>query len=132
MAEFQDKKLICKDCGVDFVWTANEQRFYKDKGLQNVPGRCQGCREDYKKFKTDERPKRLIKCSKCPKTDELRFLPQEGETVLCGTCFKEKKETLGMQETKFPLVSEKPTEETKSAESDKQQKESPAPIPTAE
>ena len=25
---FEDKTLVCKDCGKEFVWTAGEQEFY--------------------------------------------------------------------------------------------------------
>ena len=29
--EFVDETLVCKDCGKEFVFTAGEQRFYKEK-----------------------------------------------------------------------------------------------------
>ena len=25
---YEDKTLVCKDCGQEFVWTAGEQEFY--------------------------------------------------------------------------------------------------------
>ena len=37
---FQDKTLVCKDCGQEFIWTAGEQEFYASRGLQNAPTRC--------------------------------------------------------------------------------------------
>jgi hypothetical protein len=37
---FQDQKLICKDCGQEFIWSADEQGFYASKGLLNAPTRC--------------------------------------------------------------------------------------------
>jgi len=40
---FIDKKILCKDCHLDFVWEANEQRFYASKGLL-PPKRCSTCR----------------------------------------------------------------------------------------
>ena len=33
--EFQDETLVCKDCGNEFVFTAGEQAFYKEKGFVN-------------------------------------------------------------------------------------------------
>lgn len=39
-----DRTLKCKDCGSDFVFTAGEQDFYKEKGFENEPTRCTGCR----------------------------------------------------------------------------------------
>lgn len=40
----EDKKIICKDCGNEFVFTVGEQEFYKEKGLENDPVRCADCR----------------------------------------------------------------------------------------
>ena len=41
---FEDKTLVCRECGKEFVFTASEQQFYADKGFQNEPGRCPACR----------------------------------------------------------------------------------------
>lgn len=40
----EDKTLVCKDCGKEFVFTAGEQEFYKEKGFTNEPTRCKDCR----------------------------------------------------------------------------------------
>ena len=42
---YEDKTLVCKDCGKEFVFTAGEQEFYAEKGFQNEPLRCKECRE---------------------------------------------------------------------------------------
>lgn len=39
-----DKKIICKDCGKEFIFTEGEQNFYKEKGF-NDPVRCKECRQ---------------------------------------------------------------------------------------
>lgn len=39
-----DKTIVCKDCGSEFVFTENEQNFYKEKGFENEPLRCADCR----------------------------------------------------------------------------------------
>ena len=39
-----DKTLVCRDCGAEFVFTVGEQEFYKEKGFENDPVRCQACR----------------------------------------------------------------------------------------
>ncbi|MDI6619632.1 MAG: zinc-ribbon domain-containing protein [Clostridiales bacterium] len=39
-----DKKLICKDCGKEFIFTEGEQKFYAEKGFTNEPIRCKECR----------------------------------------------------------------------------------------
>lgn len=40
----EDKKFACRDCGEEFVWTVGEQEFYQQKGFENQPTRCPGCR----------------------------------------------------------------------------------------
>lgn len=41
---YEDKTIICKDCGKEFTFTAGEQAFYAQKGLTNEPVRCKECR----------------------------------------------------------------------------------------
>lgn len=38
-----DKKIICRDCGQEFVFTVEEQEFFKSKEFED-PKRCQRCR----------------------------------------------------------------------------------------
>ncbi len=45
MEELQDKTLVCKDCGAEFVFTVGEQQFYAEKGFTNEPQRCPDCRK---------------------------------------------------------------------------------------
>lgn len=42
---YADKNLTCRDCGVEFVFTAGEQEFYAQKGFTNEPTRCPTCRQ---------------------------------------------------------------------------------------
>ena len=37
---YEDKTLVCKECGKEFVFTAGEQEFYAEKGFTNEPQRC--------------------------------------------------------------------------------------------
>lgn len=41
----QDEKIICKDCGKEFIFTVRDQEFYAEKGFQNKPVRCKECRQ---------------------------------------------------------------------------------------
>ena len=41
----EDKNIICKDCGKEFVFTTGEQEFFKEKGFTNDPVRCPDCRK---------------------------------------------------------------------------------------
>lgn len=38
--EFHDETLVCKECGNEFVFSAGEQAFYKEKGFLNKPKMC--------------------------------------------------------------------------------------------
>ena len=42
---YEDKTLVCKECGQEFVFTAGEQEFYAERGFQNEPQRCKSCRD---------------------------------------------------------------------------------------
>ena len=33
---YEDKTLVCKECGAEFVFTAGEQEFYAEKGLKTT------------------------------------------------------------------------------------------------
>ncbi|GKX67799.1 zinc-ribbon domain-containing protein [Inconstantimicrobium mannanitabidum] len=41
----EDKTIVCKDCGKEFVFTVGEQEFFKEKGFENDPVRCPECRK---------------------------------------------------------------------------------------
>ena len=46
---FEDKTLVCKDCGKEFVWTAGEQEFYASRGFENQPQRCKARAQDVRR-----------------------------------------------------------------------------------
>ena len=48
MQELKDKTIKCKDCGAEFIFTVNDQKFYQEKGFTNEPKRCKTCREKKK------------------------------------------------------------------------------------
>ena len=39
---FEDKTLVCKECGKEFVWTAGEQEFYASRGFREPAPALQG------------------------------------------------------------------------------------------
>lgn len=48
--ENNDKKIVCKDCNKEFIFTIGEQAFYESKGFSE-PVRCKDCREKRKQEK---------------------------------------------------------------------------------
>lgn len=85
-SDLEDKTLMCKDCGNKFVWTKGEQKFFLDKGLQNIPKRCKPCTAVYKAKLQEKRPTWWIQCTSCRKKAEVPFEPKS-EDVLCEECF---------------------------------------------
>lgn len=53
----EDKTIVCKDCGKEFVFTVREQEFYKEKGFTNEPVRCKECRDKKKAERNNFRPR---------------------------------------------------------------------------
>lgn len=88
--EHQDKTLICKDCGREFVFTASEQDFYEEKGFTNEPQRCKACRDARKNARGAGNGGRQMYdavCASCGKPCRVPFQPTEGRPVYCSDCF---------------------------------------------
>lgn len=88
----EDKTLVCKECGKEFVFSASEQEFYESKGFTNEPGRCPACRQARKQRLgiVSERPERqmyLAVCAECGKETEVPFKPSEDRPVYCRDCY---------------------------------------------
>ena len=83
---FEDEKLICEDCGSEFVFTEGEQQFYAEKGLMNKPKRCAACRKINKK--NHKRRFHDAVCSKCGAQTKVPFKPIEGKEVYCRDCLR--------------------------------------------
>ena len=54
MSANQDQYLTCADCGQEFVWSAREQEFYREKGFQQ-PKRCKDCNRARKERREGDR-----------------------------------------------------------------------------
>jgi len=90
---YQDKVLVCKDCGREFVFTAGEQEFYAQKGFKNEPTRCKECRDQRKAMQRregrQERRRELYDavCSACGKETKVPFRPRNDRPIYCSDCF---------------------------------------------
>ena len=89
--DFQDKTLVCVDCGKEFTWTASEQQFYKEKGFDNPPKRCPEDRAAKKARMNggDRGPRQMyeITCAECGKKDMVPFQPKGDRPVYCREHF---------------------------------------------
>lgn len=90
---FQDKTLVCKDCGAQFVFTAGEQEFYAEKGFQNEPVRCKDCRSNRKNTRSGggEREMYDAICAECGQPTKIPFMPRNDRPVYCSACFQNHK-----------------------------------------
>ncbi|KLU60015.1 hypothetical protein CEB3_c34460 [Peptococcaceae bacterium CEB3] len=94
---FEDKVLVCRDCGQEFVFSAREQEFYAEKGFQNEPGRCPSCRQARKQSQAGRssggysRPQRQMYpavCANCGAETEVPFQPSGEKPVYCRDCYQ--------------------------------------------
>lgn len=88
---FQDKELICKDCGKPFVFTAGEQEFYAEKGFQNEPQRCKECRSAKKAAAKGAKEYYIGTCACCGAEAKVPFQPREDRPVYCSECYAKMK-----------------------------------------
>lgn len=92
---YQDRYLTCRDCGIEFVFSASEQEFFAEKGFTNDPGRCPSCRAARKQGRRGSdrgfRQRRQMYpavCASCGKDTEVPFQPSGERPVYCNECFR--------------------------------------------
>src|ERR1700722_6648802 len=107
--EFQDKTLKCMDCHEDFVFTAGEQLFFRDKQFHNSPKRCKPCK--LKRGGSGVKAETRTHCSLCERETTVPFRPSQGRPVQCRSCFEQNRRTnstpsgVGMKGTMSALSS---------------------------
>ena len=90
---YNDKTLVCKDCGQEFTFTAGEQEFYAEKGFTNVPQRCKDCRSSRKSSLGGNggggaRQMYDAVCAECGAPCRVPFEPRGDRPVYCSDCFR--------------------------------------------
>jgi len=83
---YQDKTIVCKDCGAEFVFTAGEQEFYAEKDF-GEPVRCRECRKSRKGNNPSSKILYEIVCSACGKVDKIPFEPRHDRAIFCNECY---------------------------------------------
>ena len=139
---FSDKEIVCEECSQAFIFTAGEQEFFSSKGLQNLPRRCNVCRQK-RKLSTgsnDENfsygravsysgktPRRLhiAPCSgskslspECQEYTEVPFMPRGDRPIYCSSCYNV------MKNAEAEAEAEEKIETSASSENDSDTKES--------
>ena len=93
---YEDKTLVCRGCGNEFVFTASEQQFFADKGFQNEPGRCPACRaarrqHNNQNINRTERQMFDVICDGCGRNTQVPFQPRGDRPVYCRDCFEQQR-----------------------------------------
>jgi len=94
--ELTDKSLHCVGCDKEFVFSAAEQEFFKERRLEHDPKRCFQCRRtrrERKGMKPSGPPNEVhsMECSDCGATDTVPFKPVEGKPVYCKSCLNRRR-----------------------------------------
>jgi len=88
---YQNKSLICKDCGTSFDFSIRDQMFYAEKGFENEPQRCRDCRTARKEQRTSAgtgvREMFDAICAQCGEGTTVPFRPRGDRPVYCRSCF---------------------------------------------
>ena len=103
---FQDRTLVCSDCGDDFIFSIDDQQYHLEKGYTNEPKRCLSCRRARRASYNrgggggggfgggggggfgGSRQTYAIVCAQCGKEDEVPFRPTGARPVYCYDCFR--------------------------------------------
>ena len=91
---FVDKTIVCKECGDEFTFTAEEQEFFAEKGFKNEPSRCKACRSARRSKGpgrgASPRGREMfdVICSKCGKQTQVPFKPTNNRPVYCSDCYR--------------------------------------------
>ena len=90
---YQDKTLVCADCGSEFTFAADDQEFHASRGYQD-PKRCPSCRQARRAERGGggsgagySRTMYDAVCANCGVQTQVPFLPRQDRPVYCSDCF---------------------------------------------
>lgn len=117
---YEDKTIVCVDCGAEFIFTADEQQRFAERGFTSDPKRCKACREARKATQTSGNrsgdgggsgggggrgrsfgggagPRQMfpVTCASCGQQTEVPFKPTGSRPVYCRDCFQAQKASGG-------------------------------------
>ncbi|NLJ61257.1 MAG: zinc-binding protein [Firmicutes bacterium] len=93
---YQDKTLVCRDCGREFNFSASEQDFFASKGYENEPSRCPACRSarrgqdrtERRGGRREDREMHSAVCARCGAETSVPFKPRPDRPVYCRDCYQ--------------------------------------------
>ncbi len=110
---FEDKVIVCSDCGQEFTHSADDQQRYAERGFAHEPKRCGECRKKKKaeggggggggggrsrpggssrppSARGDRAPRESFEvvCAACGVTTTVPFKPAGNRPVYCRECYR--------------------------------------------
>ena len=89
---YEDKTLVCKECGKEFVFTAGEQEFYAERGFQNEPQRARHAATHARTPPVVPVSSSPLPVRACGGEAKVPFEPKSDRPVYCAECFAKMKE----------------------------------------
>jgi len=80
-----DKIIVCKTCQKEFLWSAQEQKYYQKKGFKKKPQKCNSCREKANKLRDSSMF--YIHCGLCDADGVMLAPPPKDRVAICENCF---------------------------------------------
>ena len=98
---FQEKSIVCSDCGASFTFSIEDQEFFQSKGYTNEPKRCSSCRQARKTERNGsgndgyraQREMFPVTCGSCGKNTQVPFQPRGDKPVYCSDCYSKTRST---------------------------------------
>ena len=86
---YEDRTLVCRDCGKEFIFSAGEQEFYARNDFKNDPVRCPECRKARKNAARGQQSREMFDavCAACGKPTKVPFQPRNDKPIYCSECF---------------------------------------------
>lgn len=92
---FQEKSIVCSDCGASFIFSVEDQEYFQSKGYTNEPKRCTSCRQAKKAERNGQgndsyrtqREMFPVTCAQCGKNTQVPFEPRGDKPVYCSDCY---------------------------------------------
>lgn len=92
-ANKQDKYIRCRDCDASFLFSIEEQNYFKNRKLEHTPSRCHNCRvlRKAQSSKDKENSVSAIICISCKSLTYVPFKPKGHSPIYCRICMHKKR-----------------------------------------
>ena len=104
---FQDRTLVCVECGDSFTFSVDDQQYHQEKGYTNEPKRCAPCRQSRRAERRygdnfggggfgggNFGPRQMypVTCAQCGADAEVPFRPRGDRPVYCNDCYRQQRD----------------------------------------